>query len=197
MSEFLIYLGLGFEHISDLNGYDHMIFLLALAAGYRLADWRRVLVLVTAFTLGHSLTLALSTLNWIHPPSHWIEFLIPVTILCTAVLNLFQAFKRKDWEQNPHSAGYYVLALGFGLIHGMGFSNYLKAILGQEESIFQPLLAFNLGLEAGQILIILVILGLNFISLRWLSLTQKTWMMGTSVLALVIALVLCFRTFPL
>ena len=148
MSPFQAYLQLGFQHISDLTAYDHILFIVALCAIYQVQQWRHILILVTAFTLGHSITLALSTLDIIIVPTELIEFLIPVTIFLTAIFNVL----RKEGELTPINMRLnYVLALFFGLIHGMGFSNYLKTLLGMEESIWQPLLAFNIGLELGQL----------------------------------------------
>src|ERR1700712_4906221 len=125
-------------------GWHHIIHWVALSAIYTLKDWRQVLVLVTAFTIGHSITLALSVFNLIHVASKQIEFLIPCTIIATAIFNLFQKkFTPKGISVN------YLLALFFGLIHGMGFANSLKSLLGRSHSIVVPLLGFNIGLEVG------------------------------------------------
>ena len=157
MTEFELYLRLGFEHISDLKGYDHILFVIALAAVYPLREWKHLLVLVTAFTIGHSVTLALSTLGWVNVDADLIETLIPVTIFITAAINIFERFAKdpekalqRDWRMK------YALAIGFGLIHGLGFSNYLRAILGSEESLVLPLFSFNVGLELGQLVILVI-----------------------------------------
>jgi hypothetical protein len=178
MSDFGIYLRLGFEHITDLNGFDHMLFLLALCAAYTLRDLRRVLILVTAFTIGHSLTLALSVLADRILKENTVETLILVTIVVAALLNLVRppSPKQKAWPQ-------YLLGLVFGLIHGMGFSNYLRALLGWEESIVKPLLAFNLGLELGQILVVTLILLLTHVVVFQFGLRQRLWTIGVSLLA--------------
>jgi len=154
---FSMYLNLGIEHITDLNGYDHILFLMALSAVYLLTDWKKVLILVTAFTIGHSLTLALATLKIITVPVDLIEFLIPVTIFISAFSDFF--YKKKINEKKIHHFKY-SLAMFFGLIHGMGFSNYLISLLGSESNIVMPLFAFNLGLELGQIIIIIVYLSI-------------------------------------
>ena len=125
MGELLLYARLGFKHIIDFGGMDHILFILALTLRYIWADWRRILVLVTSFTIGHSLTLALSTLSFIEIDVAWIEFMIPITILITAVSN----FWVNDFDFKQHNAVHYLLALFFGLIHGLGFSNYLKSLL--------------------------------------------------------------------
>lgn len=162
MEEFLVYVSMGFQHILDPEGLDHFLFIVTLCAVFKLHQWKNVLVLVTAFTLGHSITLALSSLNLVSINANIIEFLIPVTILTTAVLNV------KRNSQNRKAAKFiptYLLALGFGLIHGLGFSNYFKAIMMGQDSITFPLFSFNLGIEIGQIIIV----GLVFSSLYFYS----------------------------
>lgn len=165
-SEFLAYLRLGVAHIADLAGYDHILFVAALTGGYTLAAWRRLLILVTAFTVGHSVTLALATLRLVAVDAALIEVLIPATILATSLVSIALArrpdesrpWRRAGWrgaDDGPRAGALlYLLALGFGLIHGLGFSTYLRALLGAESSIAVPLLAFNVGLEAGQLLIV-------------------------------------------
>lgn len=183
MSEMELYLRLGFAHITDWQGYDHMLFLLALVAGYFLKDWRKVLVLVTAFTIGHSLTLALTALEVVHVPQDWIELLIPVTILGTALGNLLlppTGQRKALWLR-------YTLALVFGLVHGMGFSSYFRSLLGSGGQIVQPLLWFNCGIEIGQLLIVTAILGIAYVAVNVLSLRDRWWRVAISVLAAVLA----------
>jgi hypothetical protein len=175
-SEFLIYLRLGFHHIADLAGYDHILFVTALAIPYAARDWRRLLVLVTAFTVGHSVTLALATLRLVSVPSTLVEALIPATILVTAVMAWFETRAGTSRPDHPHAdvppatatvpASRYLLATLFGLIHGLGFSTYLRALLGEEESIALPLFAFNVGLELGQLLILAVVLTVGALVVR-------------------------------
>ena len=181
---FFIYLRLGFEHILDVNGYDHILFIIALCAGYKYSDWRRLMVLVTAFTIGHSLTLALSALDIVVFRAEVIEFLIPLTILLTAIYNVASL-------QKVHSVNWnYVLAMVFGWIHGLGFSNYFKALLGREESIIGPLLSFNLGVELGQVIIVLIILLISYISIVKFKIQERDWTIFLSGAATSIALVL-------
>lgn len=161
LSEVLLYMRLGFAHIADLAGYDHILFVAALSIPYTLRDWRKLLVLVTAFTVGHSITLALATLRVVSVSSAVVEALIPATILVTALL---------AWPRTTPGAGSntgvtaprYLIAMLFGLIHGLGFSTYLRSLLGEEENIALPLLAFNVGLEIGQLVILSVVLGIAF-----------------------------------
>lgn len=184
---FSTYLQLGFEHITDINGYDHMLFLLALCAAYVYSDWKKILVLVTAFTLGHSITLALAVLNIIPVNGAWIEFLIPVTIVATAVKNLFA-------KQEKAAITTYVMALGFGLIHGMGFSNYLRSLLGDE--LLMPLFAFNVGLEVGQLIVVTIIFGLQYVVVNTISVKPKHWNVTVSLIAGAISLLLAAQRIP-
>ena len=170
MGDFGFYLREGFYHITDWKGYDHILFVMALCLPYFLKDWKQVLALITAFTIGHSVTLALSVFNKILVPSTWIEFLIPVTIMITAIGNVKQTNPQPKKIQLR-----YISALIFGLIHGMGFSNYLKSMMGKSENIITQLLAFNIGLELGQLLIVLAVLIVSFIFVRLLNMKQREW----------------------
>ncbi len=173
MSSFRLYFDLGRDHILDYaNGYDHILFVIALCTLYTSRDWKQVLILVTAFTVGHSITLALATLNLIKVKSEWIEFLIPVTIFITAVSNIF---KKEDAYSDGKIQINYAFALFFGLIHGMGFSNYLRAILGKSENILTPLFAFNVGLEFGQLIIVVIFLSSCFIFVDLFGISRRDW----------------------
>lgn len=188
MSEFRVYFDLGKEHILDYaNGYDHILFVIALSSLYLFRDWKRVLILVTAFTIGHSVTLALATLNVISVKAELIEFLIPLTIFVTAASNLFK-------DESSLSGGNiqvnYVYAAFFGLIHGLGFSNYLRSILGRDERIFTQLLAFNLGLELGQIIIVAAFLSIAFILVDLINVNRRDWKLVISSAVMGIALIL-------
>lgn len=188
MGEFELYFGLGRDHILDYaNGHDHILFVLALCAVYTVRDWKRILIRITAFTIGHSVTLALATLEVISVNTALVEFLIPVTILITAVVNLFGGGKP---EQKNSIRANYGLALFFGLIHGMGFSNYLRAILGKSSGIVSQLFAFNVGLEFGQIIIVGIFMGITFIVLDLLRASRKHWIIVLSSAIGVMALIL-------
>ena len=194
MSEFELYFVLGKDHILDYaNGYDHILFVVALCAVYVIKDWKQILILVTAFTVGHSVTLALATLNLIKVSVSWIEFLIPLTIFTTAVSNLFrkeQMFTATAIQTN------YILALFFGLIHGMGFSNYLKALLGKDQGIVLQLFAFNIGLEVGQIIIVGIFLVVSFIAVNLAGADRRDWRMVISSAVAGIALMLMKDRIP-
>jgi len=139
MSDFVFYFKMGWEHIISKDALDHQLFILALACVYTIGDIKRVLILVTAFTIGHSLTLALSVYDVIRFSSKWVEFLIPCTIFVTALNNLFQV----DREGKSARINYY-LALCFGLIHGMGFANAIRIMLAQDQTIGWGLFGFNI-----------------------------------------------------
>lgn len=158
MNDFWIWFSTGFQHILDWNGYDHILYVISLCALFTAKDWRKLLVLVTAFTIGHSLTLAMSVLDVLVIKQSYIELLIPLTIMSTCIVNIFF---RKKIDATRNSSNFkinYSLALVFGFIHGMGFSYLLKSMLGKEENVLYPLLSFNLGLEFGQIIIVVLML---------------------------------------
>lgn len=170
-----LYFELGWQHIINWDAYDHILFVIALSAVYLLGDWKKVLVLVTAFTVGHSITLALSVLHIIRIPAALIEFLIPVTICVTALSNII----RKDEAPQNLQLNYFY-ALFFGLIHGLGFSNYLKSLLGSQANIVKPLLGFNLGLEFGQIIIVMCILLISTGIVQFGRVKRRDWNMFLS-----------------
>ena len=190
MTTFTVYLRLGFEHLLDLQGYDHILFLAALCAAYTLTRWRELLVLVTAFTIGHSVSLALATLRLLRVDTGLVEFLIPVTIVAAAVVNLVGARAPQPDDSatrrptlHPTRRPRYAAALVFGVIHGLGFSSFLRLVLGEERNIFLPLLSFNIGLELGQIVVAGAVLALALVATRWLPLSQKGWNVAVSVVA--------------
>lgn len=182
ISEIWTFFQLGFTHILDIKGYDHILFLMAMCALYTHRDYKTLLWLVTAFTVGHSLTLALAVNNVVTVSSDWIEFLIPVTILLTAIYDLSRG------QSAGQSKIKYALILGFGLIHGMGFSNFLKAILGGSDDLFLPLLSFNIGLEVGQIIFIGLLMLIGYIVVDLFGLRRKYWTFGLLVIAAVEAI---------
>jgi hypothetical protein len=175
MNEFFIYLQLGYKHITDFNGYDHILFVVALCAIYRITDWQKILYLVTAFTIGHSITLALAALKMIDYSTDFVEFLIPVTIIFTCVSNFFHRSTESVLDPEQFSRSRYMLALSFGLIHGLGFSNYLRSLLGKDQNIIPQLLAFNIGLELGQLVIVSIAIGLSFLLLDGFKVKKHTW----------------------
>ena len=184
-SIFQLYFKLGLDHIADINAYDHIVFVIALCAVYRIEEWRKVAILVTAFTVGHSITLALAALNIIQFPKDLIEFLIPLTIFVTSIYNVIKQDAHKvkiNWK--------YLFALFFGLIHGMGFSSYFRSLMMEGDSVVQPLFAFNVGIEAGQLMIVAVILFLSYFFLSYLKIKQKDYTLFISGICAGIAMIL-------
>ncbi len=186
MNDILFYFSIGWDHIMSWDALDHLLFLLALIAMYEFRNWKQVLILVTAFTIGHSLTLLLSVLDIVRFPNNWVEFLIPCTIIITALLN----FTKKNQTKNIHIN--YIIAFLFGLIHGMGFANTIRFMLASDQHIGTGLFGFNIGLEAGQIGVVLFILLIEYFLVRQLKLNKRIWVFllsaGTFALALKMAI---------
>lgn len=191
MNEFRFYFSFGWDHIIDTGALDHLFFIAALAAIYMLKDWKQVLILVTAFTVGHAITLLLSAREIIAVNESWVEFLIPCTIVVTAVSNLFQrTFTKKTIRVN------YALALFFGLIHGLAFASQLKAILTDDENFITAWLGFSVGLEIGQILVVLVILLLAQLVVGLLRLNRRIWVWIVSLPVAIFSLKMAIERFP-
>lgn len=191
MQDIGFYFKLGWEHIISKDALDHQLFIAALVAIYLMKDWKQVLILVTAFTIGHSLTLALSVFDLIRFNSKWVEFLIPLTIVITAMSNLFQKkFTAKSIRIN------YFLALFFGLIHGMGFANSIRFMLAADQSIGWSLLGFNIGLEVGQIVVVAILLILAAIFTGLLKVNRREWVIFLSAAAFGLSVKMVLDRFP-
>lgn len=186
MHPFNFYLKLGFEHISDLAGYDHILFLIVLCAIYRIQQWRNILILVTAFTIGHSLTLILAAYGSVSISSSIIKTLIPATIFITAIHNVVS---NQSVAEKPKMTRNYAMALFFGLIHGMDFSNYFKALLMDPSTIVTPLLGFNIGIELGQLLVVFFIVSISFLFLNVIGVKHREWNLFISGAAAGISLI--------
>lgn len=191
MNDFSFYFGLGWEHIMSWDALDHILFVLVLSAVYLPSDWKKVLILVTAFTIGHSITLALSTLNLITVASDWVEFMIPCTIVLTAFFNLFQKnFNNKAIRLN------YFLALFFGLIHGLGFANTLRFVLAKDQNLGWALFGFNVGLEAGQIVIVAMVLLIAYIFVMLFRVPRREWVLVLSAAVFSLSLQMALERLP-
>jgi hypothetical protein len=192
MQDFGFYFNLGWEHIISRDALDHQLFIAALVAIYLLKDWKQVLVLVTAFTIGHSLTLALSVFDVIRFNTKWVEFLIPLTIVITAFSNLFQKkFTPRSIRIN------YFLALFFGLVHGMGFANSVRFMIGgSDQSIGWSLLGFNLGLEVGQIVLVVFLLLLAWVIVNLVKVNRRDWVFFLSAAVFGLALKMTLDRIP-
>ncbi len=191
MQDFGFYFGLGWEHIISKDALDHQLFIAALAAIYLLKDWKQVLILVTAFTIGHSLTLALSVYDAIRFNTNWVEFLIPLTIVITALSNLLQ---KKFTPQSIRIN--YVLALLFGLIHGMGFANSIRFMMAEDQNIGWSLFGFNVGLEAGQVVVVTLLLLLAHLIVSLLRVNRRDWVIFLSAGVFALSLKMVLERFP-
>jgi hypothetical protein len=186
MSEFWLYLNIGLHHVLDIDGYDHVLFLIALTVPYAFKDWKRVLILVSLFTLGHTLALLLSVFEVVMIKEYVVEFLIPITILITALFHLFTAGKSAKKDSITFVA---FVTLFFGIIHGLGFSNYFKSILtGENVDKLVPLLEFALGIEVAQIIVVLIVLLLSYVVQTFFRFSKRDWTLVMS--AFVIGVVL-------
>ncbi len=179
MSDFWLYFNLGLTHVLDWKAYDHVLFLIVLCAAYTFASWKKILLLVTLFTLGHILSLLLANYNIVSVSSKLIEFLIPITILVTALFNLFMAVKSKKSEK---MGVFYIITIFFGLIHGMGFASFFTALDSSGE--FLPLLEFVLGIEAAQIIVVIIILILAVLFQSIFRFNKKDWVLVISSLVI-------------
>ena len=185
MQEFKTWFEIGFDHIINYEALDHILFIVVLTVIYDIKMIKKIIILITAFTVGHTLTLILSTLNLIQYDQKIIEFAIPLTIAITAINNIR---KRNQTLLGGGNLNYY-LALFFGLIHGLGFSNYLKALL-IGDNILLELFSFNIGVEIGQIVIVLLFLFVGFIFSKIFFSKRNEWILFVSSLILGISLLL-------
>ena len=183
---FKTFFDLGFEHILDVNAYDHVLFIISICLLANFKSWRKLFLLVTAFTIGHSLTLALSALDIVTIPSKIIEVIIPITIILSAVDNIYQSGKEEQFSPK------YFLILFFGFIHGMGFSNYFKELLGKEENIVGPLFAFNVGVEIAQLAVVVMTLLVLFV-LNKIQIKQKYPTIIGSIIIILVSIYLLVK----
>ena len=203
MGDFKFYFSTGWEHIISWEALDHLLFILVLSSIYLIKNWRQVLVLVTAFTIGHSLTLALAVYEIIRIPDKWVEFLIPCTIVCTAVFNLAQReYDAKNLRVN------YLMALVFGLIHGMGFANTIRFMMAKDQQIGWSLFGFDIGLEAGQVVVVIIILLISllfvtklnvFLNLFWntkFAIKRKWWVWSINIFSFYLAFRMMMDRWP-
>lgn len=190
MSQFWIYFQIGLKHVLDINAYDHVLFLIALTVPYTFKDWKRILLLVSVFTIGHTLALILSVFGIIAIKVNIVEFLIPITILITALYHLFTAGKA---TKNDGVNVVFFVTLFFGIIHGLGFSNYFKTILGgSAASKLLPLGEFALGIEAAQLVVVFVVLVISYIVQTVFRFSKRDWalVMSAFIIGVVIPMII-------
>ncbi len=185
MSEFWLYVKLGFSHVLDWSAYDHILFLIVLTVGYTFDSWKKILILVSLFTLGHTISLFLAAYGVVSVNSRWVEFLIPLTILVTAIFNVLSP---KSNARSGRIGVLYGATIFFGLIHGLGFSTYFKAISSNVSSKILPLLEFALGIELSQIIVVLIVVFISFIVQTFFRFSKRDWILVVS--SIVIGMVL-------
>ena len=185
MEQLKLFFELGLTHVLDINGYDHIIFLIVLAAPYLFSSWKKVLILVSVFTIGHTISLFLSSYNLVTVNSGLVEFVIPVTIAVTAIFNIVTSGRV---SHNSKLSLMFFVTLIFGIIHGLGFSNYFKMIIGSSKFKFLPLIEFALGVELAQVIVVLLVLLLGGIAQNLLNISKKDWVLVLSSITLGLAI---------
>ena len=191
MSDFWLYLKLGLNHVLDWQAYDHILFLIVLVAAYTFSSWKKILILVSLFTVGHTISLLLASYNVVTVSSTWIELLIPITILIAAIYNLFTTGNNRDSE----SLGlFYVITIFFGLIHGFGFASYFKII--NDDNTILPLLEFALGIEIAQLIVVLLVLLLGFIFQTIFRFNKRDWVLVISSIVIGLVIPMLQRNWP-
>lgn len=195
MDAWLYYIKEGWFHIADWTAYDHIFFIIALAISVSLNRWRVLLAFVTVFTIGHSIALALATFDIVRIESSWVEFLIPLTIIWTAAHTIYKRCiaEYRLGEEISHTQEIIIVLL-FGIIHGLGFSNYLRFMITRSESITETLLLFNVGLEIGQIMILVLVLILNFIAIKVVKIYESVWFVLIAILLILFTLPIVWQT---
>jgi len=191
MDQFWLYFKLGLEHVLDWQAYDHVLFIVALCAAYALSSWKKMLVLVTIFTAGHSVSLLLSNFDVVQVAARWIEFLIPVSIIATAIYNIVRA---GSTASEAKKTVLYLITLFFGLIHGFGFARYYNQINDERE--IAPLLEFALGIEMAQVIIVLGVLVIGFALKTMMRVSQRDWILVVSALVLGMTLPMLIENWP-
>ena len=191
MSDFLLYLKLGLTHVLDWQAYDHILFLIVLVAAYNFSNWKRIFILVSLFTIGHTASLLLANYSVVTVSSKWIEFLIPVTILVAAIYNLFTSGKINRSEK---VGLFYVITVFFGLIHGFGFATYYKMITGGNEIL--PLFEFALGIEFAQLIIVTIVLISSFIFQSIFRFNKRDWVLVVSSIVIGVVIPMLQNNWP-
>jgi len=192
MSDFLLYLKLGLTHVLDWQAYDHILFLIVLVTAYNFSNWKRIFILVSLFTIGHTVSLLLVNYSVVTISSKWVEFLIPVTILVAAFYNLLTSGKNNRSEK---VGLFYVITIFFGLVHGFGFATYYKMINGGDGIL--PLLEFAIGIELAQIIVVTIVLIFNFIFQSILRFNKKDWVLVVSSIVIGLVIPMLQNNWPL
>ncbi|NND15833.1 MAG: HupE/UreJ family protein [Eudoraea sp.] len=193
MEMFIFYIKLGFNHVMDPEAYDHLLFLFALALPFNFRQWKAVLILVTIFTVAHCLSLALAVYGLLSVPVAWVEFLIPITILATAIFNCLMKI---DIEKHQHLGLHGSITAFFGLIHGFGFSNYFRMLMADEPEKFWPLIGFAAGIEFSQVVVIFAALLVSYLAIDLLRVNKAFYIRLFSILIGIITIPMIVNAFP-
>ncbi|SFU26992.1 HupE / UreJ protein [Pustulibacterium marinum] len=193
MDQFWFYTQLGLGHVLDINAYDHILFFAALVVPYLFRDWSRVLWLVTIFTIGHTASLLFAVYGMVNVEASYVEFLIPVTIFITAFYNVFTAGKSNE-EKKINLV--FLTSLGFGLIHGLGFSNYFKQIVAEQDGKLWKSLEFALGVEIAQVIVVFIVLFLGVVLQNIFRLKRRDWILVLSSIIIGIVIPMLADTYP-
>ncbi|HPF96230.1 MAG: HupE/UreJ family protein [Mangrovimonas sp.] len=193
LDEFWFNVNHGINHVLDINGYDHVLFLMVLTVPYLFKDWKRVLFLVTTFTLGHTLSLVLAAFNVIRINVSWVEFLIPVTIILVAVFNVFTAGKS---PQKNKIGVLFFSTLFFGLIHGLGFAREFQLMVGASDNKWAVLFEFAIGIEMAQVIIVFIVLIVSYIMQTVFRFSRRDWMLVVSSIVIGMAIPMVLERIP-
>lgn len=191
MKDFIFYFKMGWSHILSTDASDHLLFIAALTIMYTVADWKKLTILVTAFTTGHALTLFLAATNLVVVDTVLVEFAIPCTILITSLMNLIL-----KGDQDRSQGFSYGLALGFGLVHGLGYANYIRMMLSSDQHMVWGLFSFNVGLEAGQIIVVLLLLFMVWMTSKAGKNAHRYLVRFVSLAVLLFSLLMIIERFP-
>lgn len=190
LDSFLKFLELGLYHIVSFSSYDHILFVILLTLPYVFKDWKRLLILVSVFTLGHTLSLLLGVYDIVNLNVNVTEWLIPLTIFFAALFNVF------SFGKSTPKYSYFILGvvLFFGLIHGLGFANAFQSMVSANESTFLSVLEFALGIEIGQLIIVFCVLFINFVFQNIFRFSTRDWVMVSSAIILGLMLPLIIKS---
>jgi len=192
MDNFILYLNMGLKHVLDFSAYDHILFLIVLAVVFSFNQWKKAFWLITYFTIGHTITLGLSAYGIIDINIGLVEFLIPVTIFITALANVLRAKQASSGKEKIN----FVFASFFGLVHGLGFSNYFRMMIGKEEDKFLPLLEFALGIELAQVIIVFGILIIGSLLQGIFHVSKRDWILVCSSITIGFVIPMMTERYP-
>lgn len=178
MSNFWIYFTLGLKHLYNINAYADILFLLALTVPYEFKSWKKILLLVSLFTAGHTIALMLSIFNIVTVKVSIVAFIILILLLITALYTIISTGKSNKKDSIVFIA---ILTSLFGIVHGLGFSNYFNSIVqGKPTDKLVPLFESSLGFGVSQIVVIILALLLAYVIQTLLKFSKREWILIVS-----------------